>query len=138
MHLYTMLSVHLLQFISQYTYLEIRGDINMTHDFNKPPHVTSAEEKNQKKRLPVYILILVGVFLLALLAYMFADPNPDVKDAPPGHPNPSAQPATPNNSTTAIPENEAVATGVDTATEANESDAIKDAADNVGVGRSAN
>lgn len=45
----------------------------MTHDFNKPPHVISAEEKTHKKRVPVYILILIGIFFIALLAYMFAD-----------------------------------------------------------------
>ena len=112
----------------------------MPHDFNKPPHVTTPEEKNKKKRLPVYILILVGVFFIALLAYMFADSKPDAQDAPPGHPNPSAVPATPNNTTpdtaTATATDEAVATDVDTATEAGESDAIKNAADNVGTGRS--
>ncbi len=112
----------------------------MAHDFNKPPHVTTQEETNQKKRLPVYILILVGVFFIALLAYMFADTKPDAKDAPPGHPNPAAETATPNNTTpntgTATATDESVGTAVDTATEAGESDAIKNAADNVGVGRS--
>ncbi|WP_228259992.1 hypothetical protein [Acinetobacter sp. ANC 4779] len=112
----------------------------MPHDFNKPPHVTTPEEKNQKKRLPVYILILVGVFFIALLAYMFADTKPDANDAPPGHPNPSAEPATANNTTptsgTATATDKAVPTNVDTATEAGESDAIKNAADNVGAGRS--
>ena len=44
----------------------------MTHDFNRPPHVTSTEEVTQKKRLPVYILAIVGVFLLALVLYMLA------------------------------------------------------------------
>lgn len=88
----------------------------MTHDFNKPPHVTSEEAKNQKKRRPVYILILVGVFLLALLAYMFADTTPNSKDAPPDHPNPSAQPATPNSSTTGTAGDEPLATDRNTAT----------------------
>ena len=36
------------------------------HDFSKPPHVTSPEETAKKRRLPVYILIIVGLFLLAL------------------------------------------------------------------------
>ena len=69
----------------------------MTHDFNRPPHVTSNEEVTQKKRLPVYILGIVGVFLLALILYMLAGSKPDASDAPPDHPNPSAQPATLNN-----------------------------------------
>ena len=45
----------------------------MQHDFNKPSHVTSVEEVNQKKRLPVYMLIHVGLFLLSLFVYMLAD-----------------------------------------------------------------
>lgn len=91
----------------------------MTHDFNKPPHVTSAEEKSQKKRLPVYILVLVGVFFIAVLVYMFADNKPTAEDAPPGHPEPTAQPATPNNSTTATATDDAVATDSNTATASN-------------------
>ena len=39
----------------------------MTHDFNKPPHVISAEEKTHKKRVPVYILILIGIFFIAFI-----------------------------------------------------------------------
>ncbi|WP_171263489.1 hypothetical protein [Acinetobacter sp. ANC 4999] len=45
----------------------------MQHDFNKPSHVTTPEEVKQKKRLPVYMLILVGLFFIALLVYMLAD-----------------------------------------------------------------
>lgn len=48
----------------------------MVHDFTKPPHVEGAEEKQQKRRLPVYILMIVGIFLAALIFYMFADMNP--------------------------------------------------------------
>ncbi len=44
----------------------------MQHDFNKPSHVTTPEEVKQKKRLPVYMLILVGLFFVALLVYMLA------------------------------------------------------------------
>ncbi len=44
------------------------------HDFNKPqPHVASKEEIERKRKLPVYMLIMVGVFLLALLIYMISD-----------------------------------------------------------------
>lgn len=48
----------------------------MTHDFNKLPHTESAEEVQKKKRIPVYILMLIGIFLIALLFYMFADMQP--------------------------------------------------------------
>ena len=72
----------------------------MTHDFNKPsPHISTPEETEKKRRLPVYILVIVGIFLLALLIYMIADHKPNASDAPPEHPNPNAEPATPNNST---------------------------------------
>lgn len=73
----------------------------MVDDFNKKPPLNHQADVTQKKRIPVYILILVGIFLLALLFYMFADMNPDANDAPAGHPNPNVQPATPNNSTPA-------------------------------------
>lgn len=48
----------------------------MTHDFNKPPHVTSTEEVTRKKRIPVFILILVGIFLASLIFYMISDREP--------------------------------------------------------------
>ena len=88
----------------------------MTHDFNKPPHVQTPEERQKKKRVPVYMLALVGIFLIALLLYMFADTKPNPTEAPPGHPNPSAELATPNNSTTATAGDQAVATDSNTAT----------------------
>ena len=44
------------------------------HDFSKPqPHVASREEFAKKRKLSVYMLIIVGVFLIALLVYMVAD-----------------------------------------------------------------
>ena len=46
----------------------------MMHDFSKPqPHVASREEIAEEKKLPVYMLIIVGGFLIALLVYMVAD-----------------------------------------------------------------
>ena len=46
----------------------------MMHDFSKPqPHVASREEIAKKRKLPVYMLIIVGIFLIALLIYMVAD-----------------------------------------------------------------
>jgi len=45
----------------------------MKHDFSKPSYVTSREEIAQKNRLPIYMLILVGLFLISLLVYMIAD-----------------------------------------------------------------
>ncbi len=47
---------------------------------------------------------------------MFADTKPNPNEAPPGHPNPSAEPATPNNSTTATAGDEATANDSNTAT----------------------
>ncbi|WP_411684217.1 flagellar basal body-associated FliL family protein [Acinetobacter indicus] len=85
----------------------------MSHDFNKPPHVTSAEEVQKKKRMPVFILIAVGVFLLALVVYMFADRDPKPSEAPPGHPNANVEQATPNNSTPAMAEEGVATIGVD-------------------------
>ncbi|WP_122899412.1 hypothetical protein [Acinetobacter sp. B51(2017)] len=73
----------------------------MQHDHNKSHHAASASETQQKKRLPVYILIIVGVFLAALIFYMTADVKPKPSEAPPGHPNPTAQPAGVTNSQTA-------------------------------------
>src|SRR5690606_4950365 len=70
----------------------------MVDDFNKKPPLNHQADVTQKKRIPVYILILVGIFLLALLFYMFADMNPDANEAPAGHPNPNVQHATTNNS----------------------------------------
>ena len=44
------------------------------HDFSKPqPHVASQEEVAKKRPLPIYILVIVGIFLIALLVYMVAD-----------------------------------------------------------------
>lgn len=51
----------------------------MKHDFSKPTHVTSTAENMQKKRLPVYILVVVGLFLVALLVYMVAYRTPEVR-----------------------------------------------------------
>lgn len=85
----------------------------MKHDFSKPAHVTSSAENAQKKRLPVYMLIVVGLFLVALLVYMFVDRNPDPSEAPPDHPNPAMQPATMKNMNDSAPnvsERDAVAT----------------------------
>ncbi|ENU57302.1 hypothetical protein FHR28_000542 [Acinetobacter sp. BIGb0196] len=45
----------------------------MKHDFNKPSYVTSTEDITHKNRLPIYMLILVGLFLVSLLVYMIAD-----------------------------------------------------------------
>ena len=81
----------------------------MQHDPNKSRHAASASETQQKKRLPVYILIIVGVFLAALIFYMTADVKPKPSEAPPGHPNPTAQPAS-TNSTTASASDTATAT----------------------------
>ena len=45
----------------------------MRHDFSKPTHLNSSEDIEQKKRVPIYILLLVGMFLVAMLIYMLAN-----------------------------------------------------------------
>ena len=47
---------------------------------------------------------------------MIADRNPSPSEAPPGHPNPTVQSATPNSTTTGIAGDEARAVDSDTAT----------------------
>ena len=44
----------------------------MQHDFSKPSHVTSAEELKRKQRLPIYMLILIGLFLVAMLSFLIS------------------------------------------------------------------
>ncbi len=44
----------------------------MQHDFNKPAFVTSAEDLHKKRRLPIYILFLVGLFLFSMLTYLIS------------------------------------------------------------------
>lgn len=81
------------------------GEYIMSDDSNKhTPYHSTPQESEKKKRLPVYILIVVGLFLIALIVYMVADHKPDASDAPPDHPNPSAEPASPNNTTPATSE----------------------------------
>ena len=48
----------------------------MMHDFKKPPFSLSRADIQHKEKLHVYILMLVGFFLLALLLYMFAGMKP--------------------------------------------------------------
>ena len=44
------------------------------HDFSKPqPHVASQKDVVKNRKLPIYILVIVGIFLIALLVYMVAD-----------------------------------------------------------------
>ena len=62
------------------------------------------------------MLVLVGIFLLALLVYMLADRKPSPNEAPPGHPNPTVQQATPNSTTTGTAGDEARADDSNTAT----------------------
>lgn len=45
----------------------------MKHDFTKPTYVQSLADVQKKRRLPIYMLILAGLFLLALIIYMATD-----------------------------------------------------------------
>lgn len=81
----------------------------MPHNENNSHHAASASETQQKKRLPIYILMIVGVFLAALIFYMMADGKPKPSEAPPGHPNPTANVSSPSNTATASDEATATA-----------------------------
>lgn len=54
----------------------------MAHDFNKPPHGNQSEGSNQRRRIPVFILIIVGIFLASLIFYMVADRDPKPGEVP--------------------------------------------------------
>lgn len=54
----------------------------MPHDFNKEPHKTNELEKAEKKRIPIFILIIIGIFLAALIFYMLADREPKPGQVP--------------------------------------------------------
>ena len=54
----------------------------MAHDFNKESHKTNELEQSEKKRIPVFILIIVGIFLAALIFYMLADKEPQAGQVP--------------------------------------------------------
>lgn len=67
----------------------------MSYDSNKPPHVNSPEDTNRKKRIPVFILIIVGIFLASLIFYMIAD-----RDTPPVNQSiPATSSSSPNTAT---------------------------------------
>lgn len=96
----------------------------MQHDFNKPPHVNGPQDTAKKNRLPIYILVIVGIFLAALVIYMIGDRDPDPSEAPPSHPNPEMSQPSMNNSSpavaggdeaTAVDQSSATATDTDTA-----------------------
>jgi hypothetical protein len=86
--------------------------MTMQHDFNKPPHTNGPQDTVKKNRLPIYILIAVGIFLAALVVYMIGDRDPDSSEAPPQHPNAEMEQASMNNTTPAVAGN-TEATAVD-------------------------
>jgi len=93
----------------------------MVDDFNKRPPLHDQTAITQKKRIPVYILILVGIFLLAVLFYMFADVKPDAPATQPNTPVPATEAPANNASPATTPggeSNEAMATVDDAMTEA--------------------
>lgn len=63
----------------------------MTNEFNKPPHVNNAEDAGKKRRIPVFILIIVGIFLASLIFYMLSDKNPKSDSISPNESVPAVQ-----------------------------------------------
>ncbi len=88
----------------------------MTHDFNKPPHVQDAVETNQKKRIPVLLLIIVGIFLASLIFYMVADRNPQPGEIPVDRSIPAVQDNNASNSTATATEATTTEAAADTST----------------------
>lgn len=52
----------------------------MTQDFNKPPQDSDHQQSNRKKRIPVFILIIVGIFLASFIFYILANRNAEQID----------------------------------------------------------
>ena len=52
----------------------------MTQDFNKPPQDPNHQQSNRKKRIPIFILIVIGIFLASFIFYMLVDNDPEQID----------------------------------------------------------
>lgn len=63
----------------------------MSDDFNKPPHTQNSGETQQKKRIPVLLLVIVGIFLAAFIFYMVVDRNPKPGEIPADESIPAVQ-----------------------------------------------
>src|SRR5690606_9152256 len=82
----------------------------MGNDFNNKPPSNHQDEATLKKRIPVYILMLVGIFLLAVSFYMFADMEPDSPAERPNTPVPATTAPTSTGTNTGGESTEATAT----------------------------
>jgi heme/copper-type cytochrome/quinol oxidase subunit 3 len=93
--------------------MDINGSRTVSSNQEHTPHdkAAAAEGRRERRKIPVYILAIVGLFLIAILFYMFAGSKPDRTDAPPGHPDASTE--TTNTNTTAVAEASDTATAVD-------------------------
>ena len=54
----------------------------MSQDFKHAASAHMAEGSNQRRKIPVLILIVVGIFLASLIFYMIADRDPKPGEVP--------------------------------------------------------
>lgn len=89
----------------------------MSNDLNRPPHNSNNDNGNtDKKKIPVFILIIVGIFLASLIFYMLADREPTTGEVPADTSIPATQDTNTATATDTSVENTANAAADDTAT----------------------
>lgn len=54
----------------------------MAHDFSKEPQARNPDAVSPRKKIPAFILIIVGIFLASLIFYMIADRKPKQGEVP--------------------------------------------------------
>ena len=87
----------------------------MPNSANQPPHLENATDRKQKKRIPIFILVIVGVFLISIIFYMLADRNPKPGEIPADQSIPAVQDNHAADDKTTAPEATATEAVADTA-----------------------